>query len=211
MPTGYTASVADGKITTLHDFAMQCARGMGALIMMRDEPWDAPIPERFEPSTSYHDEKLVEYREELAKLDGMSDSECAAQQKAELDERLAAEARYDAEKAAQLARYEAMIAQVEAWKTDAEGIRDFMLSQLRESIKFDCSSYERESPTVLTPGEWRAERRKKLAKDVGYHEQRRAEEVSRTADRNRWLAALRASLPLAPAPASPSPLPEGEG
>lgn len=37
MPTGYTASVQEGKVTEFRDFAMECARAFGALVMMRDE------------------------------------------------------------------------------------------------------------------------------------------------------------------------------
>ena len=44
MPTGYTAPVQDGKIVTLKDFAWCCARGMGALVTMREAPSDAEIP-----------------------------------------------------------------------------------------------------------------------------------------------------------------------
>lgn len=50
MPTGYTADLHDGKDVTFDQFVKQCARGMGALVTLRDAPWDAPLPERFEPS-----------------------------------------------------------------------------------------------------------------------------------------------------------------
>lgn len=121
MPTGYTAAVADGEITTLRDFALRCARKV---------------------------------------------------------------------------RYEAMIAQVEAWATKAEGIRDFMLQQLRESIEWDCSDrHEREAPERLTGEVWRAAKLKRASRDLGYHENERAKEIERTNERNRWLADLRASLP----------------
>lgn len=198
MPTGYTAAVADGSITDLRTFALQCARGMGALVTMRDEPWDAPIPDRLEPSTSYHDEQLSQARDELARLNQMTDAECAAAQAAELEAEDRGVAEYAKRKAEQLARYETMLAQVENWTTEAEGIRDFMLEQLRQSIDFDCRTYEREPGSALAPGEWRHERLKKLAKDIGYHEEQRAAEIARTENRNRWLNALRASLPAAP-------------
>jgi hypothetical protein len=97
-------------------------------------------------------------------------------------------------------RYEAMIAKVEAWSTEAEGIRDFMLSQLRESMSFDCGGdYAPAIPSQKTPAEWLSERSAKLAKEISYYEQQRAEEIERTAGRNRWLKALRDSLP-APSP-----------
>jgi len=59
MPTGYTYPVVEGKITEFSDFALSCARAFGALITMRDDPHDTPIPETFEPS-DYNAKKLAE-------------------------------------------------------------------------------------------------------------------------------------------------------
>ena len=72
MPTGYTAAIADG--VTFEQFALNCARAFGALIDMRDEPSDAPIPERFEPS-NYHEKKIAEINDELVRLKEMSQDE----------------------------------------------------------------------------------------------------------------------------------------
>lgn len=79
MPTGYTASVQDGKITEFRDFAMQCARAFGATITMRDDPSDAPIPEAFEPE-NYNAKRLIEAQEEIARLNAMTDDEKAAKE-----------------------------------------------------------------------------------------------------------------------------------
>ncbi|MDP3869142.1 hypothetical protein [Phenylobacterium sp.] len=196
MPTGYTSDVADGKVTDLRTFALRCARGMGACIMMRDDPWDAPIPERFEPSTTYYDKALAEARAELDALMKMTPADCLAAQHAEREKEIAANIEYRAGKTAQRDRYEAMLAQVEAWETDAEGIKDFMLEQLRSSINFDCGrDYEPTHPEIIDSGEWRRERMERLAQQIGRHEAERAKEVARTEGRNQWIAALRASLP----------------
>lgn len=69
MPTGYTAAIADGISFT--NYAMGCARAFGALIEMRDEPSDAPIPEEFKPST-YHLEELQKAQKKLHNLCKMS-------------------------------------------------------------------------------------------------------------------------------------------
>jgi len=53
MPTAYTSFVADNENFTFPEFAMLCAREFGALISMRDEPLDTPVPERFEPDDFY--------------------------------------------------------------------------------------------------------------------------------------------------------------
>lgn len=56
MPTGYTHKIKDGM--TFKEYALRCARNFGALMDMRDDPMDAPIP-IFTPS-GYHEEKLIE-------------------------------------------------------------------------------------------------------------------------------------------------------
>lgn len=48
MPTGYTYGIHDGSVTTLREFALRAARGMGALLPLREAPPDAPIPRCFE-------------------------------------------------------------------------------------------------------------------------------------------------------------------
>lgn len=194
MPTGYTAAVADGKITTLRDFAMQCARGMGALITMRDEPFDAPIPDTLQPSTAYHDDKLTVLRAELRELEALPDEQVLDRMEAERQKAI----EYAERDRVKRERYEAMISQVMAWTTEAEGIRDFMLQQLRESLKFDCGgSYEPPIPEPMTATEWRSQRSAKLAKEIDYREGEIAREIARTAERNAWLKALRDSLPAA--------------
>lgn len=71
MPTGYTASVADGTTTTLRAFALQCARAFGATVTMRDDPMSAEIPERFEPGGFYR--RLMEQATTWAELKPYAD------------------------------------------------------------------------------------------------------------------------------------------
>ena len=82
MPTGYTDAVATGEIKTLKEFAYRCARAMGACIDMRDKPMDAPIPERFEPS-SFYKAKIDTLTQELETLRATSDEDLAEQAEAE--------------------------------------------------------------------------------------------------------------------------------
>lgn len=191
MPTGYTAAVGEGKVTTLREFALQCARGMGACIMMRDEPWDAPIPERFEPSLEYHRDGLAKANLMLRDANTLTDAECEDRAQADFEAAMDRHEKYVSELAAQNDRYKAMLAAVEAWETEAEGIKDFMSEQLRISI----SDYETEAPKEKTAEEWREETRRKALWDIAYHEKQMVEEIHRTELRNIWLAALRRSLP----------------
>lgn len=195
MPTGYTADVATGKITTLKDFALLCARGMGALIMMRDDPIDAPIPERFEPSDFYAKE-LEKAQAELAELRAMSPKEWQAAADAELASRHAAKAEHDARKVEQRARYDAMIAQVRSWDGAPEGLKAFMLEQLIGSRAFDCPEGERwyESLEPMTGEQWRRTREEDLTRKTARYAEENQKEIDRTNGRNAWVAQLRAAL-----------------
>lgn len=49
MPTGYTAFIEDGDITTGREFLLLCSRNFGVAIDVRDEPLSVPTPTKFEP------------------------------------------------------------------------------------------------------------------------------------------------------------------
>lgn len=194
MPTGYTHAVGSGEITTLKQFALQCARGMGACIMMRDEPWGTPIPERFEPQTAYHEEKLSAAEALLAELDTLSEAQCEERAKADYTARLERHEAYRQERDEENGRYERMLSEVRSWHTEAEGIREFMIDQLQISIIPPSSP----PPQELSGEEWLREERLCAMRDIAYHEKGIADEVHRVAGRNIWLAALRRSLDDAP-------------
>lgn len=196
MPTGYTAAIADD--ITFDDFVISCARGMGALVMMRDEPANAPIPERFEPS-DYHTKKIAEATATLDRLAGMT----------EADAEQAASDAHEAEIAAQASaihrndtlreKYNAMLAKVVAWKSpsaDHDGFKKFMVEQITQSIDFDCdnSYYRDQKHTKLTGAEWLAQEEANARKDIACHDAQNAKEIERTEARNTWLRLLRESL-----------------
>lgn len=49
MPTGYTAFIEDGDITTGKEFLLLCLRNFGIAIDVRDEPLTVPTPTHFKP------------------------------------------------------------------------------------------------------------------------------------------------------------------
>lgn len=196
MPTGYTAAVSDGTIVELKDFIWQCARAMGALIMMRDEPGDAPIPEKFDPS-SYYKDKFDEAKKELAELLAMAPDDLSTAAVADFDERVRAWRLSQQRELNQKTRYRTMLAKVEAWtppSSDHVGLKEFMLQQLNESIKFDTGFKPAPEPKPMTGEEWRAERLEELTWEVNYDAKNYAQEVERVNNRNEWLAKLRQSM-----------------
>lgn len=202
MPTGYTLKAAEGQ--SFEDFVWTCARGMGALIMMRDSASDAPIPERFEPS-DYSARGLETAKALICELSGLTPEQATARAKSEHDEEIARRLKAIADRRRQRVLYEEMARRVGDWTPptkDHQGFKDFMLDQLRISIDGDCSeSYYLEMRSPTTDGEaWRTERIERSARDVIYHTEAQANEVARTNERNAWLAALRTSVPPPPRP-----------
>jgi hypothetical protein len=194
MPTGYTANVKDG--ISFEQFVWQCSRAMGAMIMMRDEPSDAPIPERFEPS-DWNENRHKEAVTELARLQALTPQQAQAECEADYVASERSKEKRLAENEAQLAAYEAMLCKVKEWTPptkDHEGFKEFMVSQLTESIRFDDSRDYLKPSEMPAPDEWLAAKIAKARRDIEYHSKAYQEEVERTEARNEWLAALRASL-----------------
>ncbi len=165
--------------------------------MMRDEPADAPVPERFEPS-DYHLKKLAEARATLLKLESMTREE--AEQAAKMEYSVKVQERDNGiwKKHELRRKYEAMLAQVEAWMPptpDHEGLKQFMRDQITQSIEFDCcTSYYDKPVQRMSPMEWLAASQMEAMRGIGYEEAEHIKEVERTEGRNAWVQALRLNL-----------------
>jgi hypothetical protein len=196
MPTGYTADVADGKTTDFPTFALQCARAMGACITMRDDPSDAPIPDEFTPS-QYNNERLEETLAELHKLESATPYELGAMCNADYQRAHALWLEQWNRREEQRGRYEDMLQRVHQWEPPSNEhykFKSFMLDQLRESIRFDCSHEYYDQPKLETVSSWLAKRITSLQDKADYHKKAQAEENERTAKRNEWVRQLRESL-----------------
>lgn len=202
MPTGYTSKLYEGEPQAFPEFAMSCARAFGALILMRDDPADAPIPDEFQPS-DHHRRELAKARERLAEVQAWTDDEALADLESTRRAAAAARAKAAEKSAAVVERYKTMLDQVDDWQPPtAEHVefKEFMREQLTESIDFDggLGDYPHD-PEATTGKAWRVDRVNRAMRDVAYHEKEYAKEVERTAGRNAWVKALRDSLEAVPA------------
>lgn len=202
MPTGYTAALYEGKPQTFEEFVMGCSRAMGALVMMREEPSDAPIPEEFKPSP-YYARAVVKAQDDLdeATARSLDDWKRWEAKRVRDDERMRQESRDKA--LATRSRYEEMLAEVEAWTPptdDHTGFKEFMADQLRESIKFDCTplDWPPEKPK-RTAEQARSDEVARLRQRLTSEQKNRDEEYERAAGRTEWVRALRDSLEAVPA------------
>lgn len=198
MPTGYTSAVQDGTITEFSDFAMRCARNFGALILMRDDPMDASVPDEFKPSDHYAKTK-AEAEARLAELVAMDAGTAHDAAKAEFEAACADVRDYRQKAETEKKRYRAMLDQVMAWTPptpDHEGLKRFMIQQLQESIEHDCDTSWRQWPTQLSGKDWLEQAKAKAQKDVGYYTKEMIEEEKRSRSRTEWVRSLKKSLKL---------------
>lgn len=193
MPTGYTYPVTEGKITDFNEFALSCARAFGALITMRDDPADAPIPEEFKPS-DYSEKRLAESRARLAEIQAMTIEQVEAAAQAACDEAMASHLKYEAEQEQAEQRLDAMLAKVMAWTpptAEHVGLKDFMIEQISLSRR---GTYRSKPPEQMTASEWQSAQIKKRHEDIAYNAGEQAKEIDRARGRTEWVKALRSSL-----------------
>jgi hypothetical protein len=204
MPSGYTSRIYEGEQVTFPEFAMGCARAFGALIEMRDEPPGVPVPEEFTATTRYL-ETAQRARRLIAAAEAWTDEQAEA-----LAGTAHAASVREIEKSNAVARvrrerYEAMLAEVEAWQPptpDHAELKKFMGDQLRESIAFDCN--EAEIPAAPGGSEYRQQVIGTANRDAEYWQKQHVAEVARAKGRTEWVRALRLSLePLGTPAAAP--------
>lgn len=194
MPTGFTDPLYTGKDITFEQFAWRCARGMTALASMRDEPLEAPIPERLEPDP-YYARALASAEDEHARVLAMSEEECEREATKDHADLLASLKAASAERAARKTRYEAMLASVDAWHPptpDHAGFKSFMHQQLVDSIAIDCG--EMSMPEAPSAGQWRQRKLQQAARDLEQARREMVAQEERIQRCNQWIADLRASL-----------------
>lgn len=198
MPTGYTAHVNDGTITTLKDYALTCARAFGALIELRDEP-SGLAPRRLPVADSYHKERLTQAKDELERLQNMTDEQRVAACNAYNAENSKARQEAIERNAAIRDHYNAMLDKIAQWKApspDHVELRQFMIDQILESRRFDVTDNPGKwIPEPVAVDAWYAEAIRNAERDVAYHTEKLAEDQKRSADRQAWLDQLWEAFP----------------
>jgi hypothetical protein len=194
MPTGYTAIIKDG--VSFKEFASQCARAFGALVEFREEPLSSKLPDEIEAS-DYYPRKIRETTAELETLGNISLKDAEENARTEHETTLKHNREYAESKRDLKEKYNAMLKKVCAWtppSKDHQGLQEFMIEQLKESIRFDCSDYVPEELVLLTGKQWLYEKQQSLKKSLNYYIAEYGKEQTRTAERNEWIRQLKASL-----------------
>lgn len=196
MPTGYTAKLMESG-QTFPEFVLLCARAFGALITMRDDAMNAPIPEEFKP-TDYYENSLRDNRAALKRLENMTNEERIRFGINEKEKAIASARSYLEKVALENSRLLKMAWKVQAWtppSPDHTGLKSFMLQQIDTSMNH--GSYWTESlnkAEAKAPFEFYSEAVESARSSIEYSLKEQEKELERVADRNRWVRQLRESL-----------------
>ncbi len=196
MPTGYTAKLME-EGQTFQEFVLTCARAFGPLIIMRDDPMDAPIPEKFEPS-DYYSKRIKEATELLISLKGITNEEKINFGQVEKDKKVKHLKEWLKKAKKENTYLTNMQKLVQAWvppTSDHQGLKDFMLEQIKISwgeedyIVTEIAKAEKSDPmgyyiTSLS----------EATRDIEYNVRESEKEIERVNARNEWLRQLRLSI-----------------
>lgn len=203
MPTGYTAGIISGEIKTFQDFAKQCMRAFGVTIHMRDESMDKEYKPRI-PS-DYHTKKLEELKKQLEIANTYSDENLIELKKSELEKELEYHNKRITEIRESKLKLETFLESSVKYNVptpEHEGIKNFMIDQIQETIDFDCSTKYHDEKVFeistqlsnLNANVIRFEMIKNIQKDIDYHVKEQNIEIKRCAESNQWAEVFLSSL-----------------
>jgi vacuolar-type H+-ATPase subunit I/STV1 len=199
MPTGYTAGILDGSTPDFKTFALECSRAFGASMHMRDEPMG--IPYKQQVPSDYHKEKIADAEASLAELASMSDKALINTEREQLTASRIQYVKSQEEQIEKSAKLKAFLSEAENFKSPTPehvGLRDFMIQQLKDTIKWDGEStfyLEKiaeidQSLIILNATEIRLKRQKSINWDLDYHLENYRKEVKRCQEANEWMQKL---------------------
>lgn len=204
MPTGYTAGIIDGEITTFQQFAKQCMRNFGATIHMRDDKHDAEYKPRV-PS-DYYLKEIEKDKKKIKEANELSDKQLIARRKKQLNERKVYHTESIQKCKATLKVLQDMQIEIGKWNPptpEHEGIKKFMAEQVQKTIEADCDTKYHDSGIIdadvellsINADQIRQNMFMDGKKDLEYHTKSYNEEVKRCEESNRWVTDLINSLP----------------
>lgn len=197
MPTGYTAGIIDGEITTFEQFATRCTRAFGATIHMRDDSLDT----LYEPRTpsEYSLNSLQSQREELERMESLTDEDIVQEFEVSRRDSLEYHEKGLEKDKANLEKLNSILSSAKAWvppTEEHEGLRDFMIEQIESTIKVDGDpSYhvnkivqiKQEIEEGIDPKVYREERIKEIKDKISYYEIEHQKELVRCKQSNDWM------------------------
>jgi len=204
MPTGYTAGIIEGKITTFEQFAKKCMRAFGATIHMRDESLDA----EYEPRTpsDYYVASLERAKRKIKELDELPDSHFIQEEISQIKNEIVRITDKIEEIKKSKKRLETILSDVEAWVPPGEdhmNFKDFMIQQLTDTIDRDCDTeyydaeldkYYKKLESPIDVESIKEELRNSFEYDIERCQKNLDEEIARCKSSNDWVETLLKSI-----------------
>lgn len=175
MATGYTECIKKG--IDFKTFVLRCSRAFGPCVM--------------KPS-KYYTNKVKKTKQELDNLKKMTheDAERACvREYNEYNKRYEENVR---EKSELKEKYEVMLSEVRKWQPpskDYNGLKKFMIEQINQSIKWDCSPPDPIEPKK-SGKEWLKSRIKSCKYDLKYYSKEEKQENNNYEFRKKWIEKL---------------------
>lgn len=197
MPTGYTAKLMN-KGQSFDEFVWTCARAFGALVTMREDSLDTPIPDEFKPRCSYHEEALIKSREKYRELLEMCWDEIKDWAEIEKSNLIKYDEDYIRNSEQENKRLADMRVLVCSWDPPSEdhaSLKNFMLDQIKISTMDLSFTYDRlkvlKSRTLT---DLYNEAVEEATRSIEYHKSESLKEIERARSHNQWIKTLRDSL-----------------
>lgn len=199
IPTGYTAKIYDGTNTDPKDFILTVARGLGFLIHMRDDSFEAPIRKREEPrEDSYTMKSLQEYYEKREFFAKALNETILEQQEKDINEAMRRAKEAEKEYSKLRERYMSVRGKIEEWKPVTEAgrrVKEYALEQIDSSIDFDCNYNPWQwVPQPVSASEYRRERLAFYDRMIKSAEESLARDRHNAVETNRWIDELMLDL-----------------
>lgn len=146
MPTGYTAYIENGDITTGKDFLTLCCRAFGACIDMKDELLSKTLPEKFEPD-SYYKERYDKAKLQLEGIKNLTKEEVIERINSERKDREESITSQIKKQEDTNAKYLKVRNEVKTWippTSEHVSLKKFALEQINMSIRNYSDYYNKE-------------------------------------------------------------------
>lgn len=132
MPTGYTAYIEDGDITTGKDFLKLCTRAFGIAIDQKEDPLSVPTKTKFEPN-SYYKERYEKALSALEQAQKITFDEAKSQMRLAYEKRISDYRQFADKEISMNKKYEKVRKEVEEWNPPTEEhteLKKFALEQI---------------------------------------------------------------------------------
>lgn len=181
MPTGYTSIIDNGNPTAA-EFLWRCARGLGLLFHMRDEPLGVPVTPP-PPADEYYRKRAEETAQEVLRLEALTPEQIEQEARDIQQQNLTAITAYEEKDAAVYAKYAQMRNWVAQFEPPAglESLKSLALEQLSTGAPY-LRRRDEKLPVPVPAAQWhvdrlaQARRMAASAAEDWAKEQRRAEE-----------------------------------